>query len=223
MKNNDELLNIIKSHDKLIHSIVNKIKGHYDRNDLYQVGVIGLIKAYRNYKEEYGAKFSTYAFSYILGEMKKYTREDKGIKISRDMFKLNNKIEQVKDMLSQKLMREPSTSELSKFLEIDEYEITNALSINNYIQSLDVPTNNDGKELNLYDNIKQEEVVDIIDKISLKEQLESLSEKDQKLIQMRYINDQTQTEVANILGLTQVQVSRREQKVLTRLRINMGA
>ncbi len=221
MKNKEELINIIKSHEKLIYSIANKIKGHYDRDDLFQVGVIGLIKAYQNYNEEYQAKFSTYAFSYILGEIKNYTREDKGMKIGRDLFKLKNKIEKAKDMLSQKLMREVTTSELALFLEIDERSIINALNIHNYIESLDYFASNDGRELSLYDTIKQEEAVDIIDKLSLEEQIANLSKEEQKLIYMRYMDNQTQTEVARNLGLTQVQVSRKEQRVLIKLRKNM--
>jgi RNA polymerase sporulation-specific sigma factor len=217
----NELVNIVLNNEKLIYSIVNKIKGYYDKNDLYQVGVIGLIKAYRNYNDSYNTKFSTYAFSYILGEIKKYIREDRGIKISRDLFKLSNKIDQAREVLAQRLMHEPTLKELSLFLEIDEQQISEALGIHEYIQSLDVPLNEDGKELTLYDNIQQEERIEMIDKINLDDGISNLSLEDQKLIYMRYLDDKTQQEIADTLGLTQVQVSRQEQKVLTKLRSNL--
>ncbi len=215
---NNELLDIILNHEKLIYAIINKMKGKYDQEDLYQVGVIGLIKAYRNYNASYGVKFSTYAFSYILGEIKKYIRENKGIKISRDLFRLSSKIERAQDLLSQKLMRIPTVKELSIYLEIDEDRITEALNIHNYIQSLDIPINDDGKELTLYDSIQQEEDINLLDKIYLDEEVAKLPIEEQAIVHLRYKEDQTQMETATFLGLTQVQVSRREQKVLTKLR-----
>ncbi|MGI6325142.1 MAG: sigma-70 family RNA polymerase sigma factor [Bacilli bacterium] len=221
MQNNEALMEVINDHEKLIYSIVNKIKSHHDYDDLFQVGVIGLIKAYRNYDQSYGTKFSTYAFPYILGEIKKFVREDRGIKISRDLFRLSDQIERARDLLAQKLMRVPSISELAIYLEIDEDKINEALNIHTYIQSLDVPVNDEGKELTLYDSISVTEPIDLLDKLYLKELIISLPTADQQLIYMRYEKDRTQNEIANTLGLTQVQVSRQEQKVLTRLKKSM--
>ena len=221
MQNNEALMEVINDHEKLIYSIVNKIKNHHDYDDLFQVGVIGLIKAYRNYDQSYGTKFSTYAFPYILGEIKKFVREDRGIKISRDLFRLSDQIERARDLLAQKLMRVPSISELAIYLEIDEDKINEALNIHTYIQSLDVPVNDEGKELTLYDSISVTEPIDLLDKLYLKELIISLPTADQQLIYMRYEKDRTQNEIANTLGLTQVQVSRQEQKVLTRLKKSM--
>lgn len=221
MQNNEALMEVINDYEKLIYSIVNKIKSHHDYDDLFQVGVIGLIKAYRNYDQSYGTKFSTYAFPYILGEIKKFVREDRGIKISRDLFRLSDQIERARDLLAQKLMRVPSISELAIYLEIDEDKINEALNIHTYIQSLDVPVNDEGKELTLYDSISVTEPIDLLDKLYLKELIISLPTADQQLIYMRYEKDRTQNEIANTLGLTQVQVSRQEQKVLTRLKKSM--
>lgn len=180
--------------------------------------MVGLITAYKNYNPEFNNKFSTYAYQYILGEMKKYVREDKGIKISRDISKLNLKIEKCSILLSQKLMRKPSIKEISEFLEIDEYQIAEALKSVNALQSLDETICNDSKEITLYDTIESRKNIDIIDSIMLKDELEKLPEPDKTIIKSRYLKDMTQQEIGKNLGMSQVQVSRYEQKVLTKLK-----
>ena len=149
--------------------------------------------------------------------MKRYIREDKGIKISRNITKLNLKIEKARIILSQKLMRNPSTFELSQFLEIDEYLIIEALNTTNPVQSLDDELN----DMCLYDTISIKERVDKDDLIELKNQLKNLNVEEQKLINYRYLEDYTQSETAKKLGMSQVQVSRFEQKVLKKLKSNM--
>ena len=114
---------------------------------------MGLIKAYNNFDANYNIKFTTYAYPYIVGEMKKLIREDKTIKVSRDLQKISSKIEKVKIMLSQKLMREPSIQELSKELNISEYIIAEALNSNYQVKSIDEPIRKDSKEITLNDII----------------------------------------------------------------------
>ena len=135
---NEELSRIIIENEKLIYKITHFFNNYSNKDDLFQVGCIGLIKAYKNYKDDYNTKFSTYAYSYVLGEIKKYVREDKGIKISKDITKLNLKIEKAHLILSQKLMREPSIKELSDYLGIEEYYISEALLSNNVLSFLDL-------------------------------------------------------------------------------------
>jgi len=108
----------ILEYENLVWSIVAKYGGYFDKDDLYQAGCKGMIEAYKRYDSSRDAKFTSYAYSYILGEMKKVVREDKSIKISRDINKLNSKIEKANSLLSQTLMREPTITELSNYLEI---------------------------------------------------------------------------------------------------------
>ena len=213
----ENLYEVINNHKNLIYKLAHYFEKYTNKEDLFQVGCIGLIEAYKRYDKNVGAKFSTYAYPYILGEMKRYIREDKGIKISRNITKLNLKIEKARIILSQKLMRNPSTFELSHFLEIDEYLIIEALNTTNPVQSLDDELN----DMCLYDTISIKERVDKDDLIELKNQLKNLNVEEQKLINYRYLEDYTQSETAKKLGLSQVQVSRFEQKVLKKLKSNM--
>lgn len=213
-----ELTDLIMQHQNLIYSIIHYFEGYKNKEDLFQVGAIGLIQAHKKYDPNMGTKFSTYAYTYILGEMKKLVMEDKGIKINREINSLNSKIEKTKILLSQKLMREPSTNELAQFLELPEAIIVDALCSKNQIASIDEPMNKDGKEITLHDTLGQRETLSIDTLIDLKNELERLSKEERELIERRYLNNLTQSETAEVLGISQVQVSRKEQKVLTKLR-----
>ncbi len=209
---------IIEDNQNLVYSLAYKFKNYSQKEDLFQVGKLGLIKAYENYDETKGAKFTTYAFPYVLGEMKKLVREDKGYKVSREINALNAKIEQVYTLLSQKLMKEPSTLEVANYLEIDEQLVIQALNANYPISSIDEPFNLDGKEMTLHDTLADLEKIDLDTLIALKLCLEYLSLDEQMLINYRYMNDLTQSETAKLLGINQVQVSRLEHKVLKKMR-----
>lgn len=216
MIKNDEL---ILENQKLVYSIINTYFPNYqNKSDLFQVGCMGLIKASDKYKEEYNTKFSSYAYMFILGEMKKYVREDKGIKLSYDLQKLGYKIEKLRLMLYQKLMREPTTYEISEILGIEEEQVIEALSIPTNIQSLDEPINENGKSISLYDYVSVGDTQDINELIDLKRELAQLSQEERMIIESRYMKDMTQSEAAKILGMSQVQVSRNEKKVLIKLR-----
>lgn len=212
------LSEIISENEKLIYKITHYFTNYESKEDLFQVGCIGLIKAYQNYKEGYNTKFTTYAYPYILGEIKHYVREDKGIKVSRDINKLSLKIEKANMLLTQKLMRVPTIKELSDFLGIEEFFVVESLSSNNIIQSLDEPVECKDDTICLYDKISIPEQIDKDTLIALKQELRSLDREGFDIINSHYIKNLTQTEIANELGLSQVQVSRKEKKVLLKLR-----
>lgn len=207
---------VVLQNQNLIYSIIKKYAKYFDKEDLFQAGVIGLLKAYKNFNEELGVKFSTYAFSSIFGEVRKFVREDKNIKISREYMKLNQAIEKAKEFLSQRLMRTPSVTELSLFLEMDEEKIADVQAANEFIKSLDYETQEE--EIDLYNKIACEEKAYNADIQDLKTELSNLSEEERELIEQRYYNDLTQSETSDKLGISQVQVSRKETKILTKLR-----
>lgn len=207
----------IDKYSNLIYSITHYFEGYKNKEDLYQAGIIGLIEAYNKFDESYNVKFSTYAYKYILGEMRKLVREDKGIKISRNITKLNYQIEKAKMILYQKLYREPTIKELSNFLEVDEEEIIEALKTVNMLQSIDDPINSEGKEITLHDMISDNSM-DLNTLIAFKEELNNLTPFEKEIINKRYLEDLSQSEVANMLGLTQVKISREEAKIKQKIK-----
>ncbi|MBQ7104318.1 MAG: sigma-70 family RNA polymerase sigma factor [Bacilli bacterium] len=209
---------VIEDYDRLIYSIINKYSYFGEIDDLYQVGVVGLLKAFDNYNSSFDTKFSTYAHTYILGEVLKYIRENKVMRTSRELVKLNNRIEKTREILMQKFMREVSNSEIASFLEVDEELVNEAIVASYYVKSLDYELNDEGKELNLYDSISFEEKGYSSDIIDLRDSLDSLSDEERRLIRYRYFDDRTQSDISNELGISQVKVSRSENKILRKLR-----
>ena len=208
----------ILEYENLVWSIVSKYKNYFDKDDLYQVGMIGLMNAYKHFDPNIGTKFSTFAYTYIFGEIHKYVQENRSMKVSRDLLKLNSKIEKGRDVLRQTLMHEPSDYELSIFLEIEEDLIKEAKSSSEMTRSLDALVLED---VALYDQIKVEEKQYSSDILDLKTELNNLEESDKKLIYERYFMDLTQQEVSQNLGMSQVQVSRKESKVLSKLKTRL--
>lgn len=204
---------LIIQNQKLIYKAIHCCNGYGMEEDLFQVGAIGFIKAYRNYDPSFGCKLSSYAFFSILGEMRKYIRENKGIKISPSISKLNSQIERAYNELSQKNMRAPSFLEIAQYLQISEYEVMEAIQSIHALESLDAQE----EEKSLYDIIP-DKVEDLDSLIMLRNKLETLSDYEKKLIHARYFNDCTQSETAKILGTSQVQVSRGEQKIFSKIR-----
>ena len=218
---NNEITNLILENERLIYSIANYFKNYNSKDDLYQAGCLGLITAYKKYNPNINCKFTTYAYPYILGEMRKLVREDKGLKISREITKLNLKIEKAYMLLSQKLMKEPTTEEIARFLEIPEFYVSEAILSLNKIKSIDEPVSSEGREFTLQDVIGKSENLDEL--IMLKELLQELNTEEKTIIENRYIKDYTQSETSKIVGMSQVQVSRKEQKVLQKLKQKMIA
>lgn len=216
--NEQQLIDVIKDNQRLIYSIINKYTKYYEFDDLYQVSVIGIMKAYNNYNENSNAKFSTYAYKYILSEVVNFVNGSKVIKTSREYNKLYKKILETKNILTQRLMKEPSTYELSLFLELDENIINDVLRLKESVKSLDEAISEDGKTLTLLDSLSIDDNNMNIDNILLKELLETLTEEELKLINLRYFQDKTQSETARCLHTNQVQVSRNETKILKKLK-----
>ena len=212
----------IMQYKNYIMSLAQMFEGYKSKEDLFQVGCIGLMDAYSKYNPDMNVKFTTFAYYYIIGEMKKLVRTDKGIKISRDISKLNLKIEKAKILLSQKLMRIPTNKEIADFLEINEYLVNESQKTINILSSIDEPIYQDGKEITLHDYVEDRKE-DINTLLALKQELCSLSEEERNIIEGRYVYDYTQTEIADILGMTQVQVSRKEKKIKEKIKEKLVA
>lgn len=191
---------------------------YFEKDDLYQVAMIGLINALNNYKENKNTKFSTYAYFYILGEVKKFIRESSVVKVSKDLSNLNSSIEKARNYLIQRLGREVSDFEIANFLEIDEKQIQDARMSNLFLKSLDYETEEDQE---LYDFIGYNDDNYNIDYILLNDEINKLDSMDKKIILERYREGLTQTEVSKKLGISQVKVSRLEKDILVRLRTRM--
>ena len=218
--NNKAILDIIKDNKRLICSIINRYTKYYEFDDLYQVSIIGIMKAHKNFKEEYNVKFTTYAYKYILSEIIHFVNDSKLVKTSREYQKLYKKILETKNILTQKLMKEPTIKEISLFLEIDEHIISDVILSQDSIKSLDEILNTDDKKITLLDIISSQNNINL-EHLSLKESLETLSKEELELIHYRYFEDKTQSEVAKIWGTNQVKVSRNEQKILKKLKNNL--
>lgn len=214
----DNLTDLILENKNLIYKISTIFTNYKNKEDLFQVGCIGLINAYKKYDSSYNTKFSTYAYPFIFGEMNNLVRNDKGIKISREITKLSSLIEKASILLTQKLMREPSIFEIASYLEIDEFLVSECLNSRNILKSCDSVICDDGKEVTLLDTIGDVESMDLTTLIALRDELSKLSCDEQVLINTRYMRDMTQSETASLLGMSQVQVCRKEQKVLKKLR-----
>ncbi len=212
MENNLEVRNLVVENEALIYSIVKKFKG--DVEDLFQVGVIGLIKAYNNYDEKFNCKFTTHAYRYIFGEIYQYVLKNKNIKVTNDQVKLNTAINKAMDFLCQNLGREPTDQELSNFLEIPITKLEEIRNVFN-VKSLD----DQRFDFNLYDVIQINNMSDEL--ILLRDALNKLDIKEKELILKRYFYNMTQSEIAAHYGINQVKVSREEGKVLKKLRSYM--
>ena len=195
----------VDNYDSLIYGIIYKCFKYYkSKEDLYQAGYLGLLQALNNYDESIGTKFTTYAYPYIYGEMFKQVNNDKSLKVDRKTNTLYLKITKASALLSQKLMHEPSIEEIAEFLEIDDYLVINALSSSAEILNID------DKQVGYQD--------DLIENMALNEELNKLSLEELNIIDKRYKRDLTQSEVALQMGITQVQVCRKEKKILEKLK-----
>jgi RNA polymerase sporulation-specific sigma factor len=189
----------------------------YEYEDIFQIGSMGLVKAVNNFDPKFNVKFSTYAVPMIMGEIKRFLRDDGIIKVSRSVKNVARKLHYDKEALTKKLDRDPTIDELSAYSGIKTEEIVFALESANGLQYLyDTIHQDDGSPVLLIDKLSEdyEEDNEIVDKIALKEALSNLDTKSRQIIMLRYFKDKTQVQVANMLGISQVQVSRIEKKVL---------
>lgn len=212
---------LISSNSLLVKSIVYRFKNKgVDYDDLYQLGCMGLLKAIYNFDESFGVRFSTYAVPMIIGEIKRFLRDDGEIKVSRIIKYQAYKIARFNEEFQLKHGFEPSVEIISKSLGISADDVVLALDSSKVAVSL-YETVDDGedKSQSLIEKIPSKESEDdIVESIYVKQLLSKLSEREQKLIVLRYFRDKTQGEVSKILGVSQVQVSRLENKILKRLK-----
>ena len=209
----DELL----EYEGLVCSVINRYNNYFDRDDLYQVGMMGLINAYKHFDNREGVKFSSYAYYYIIGEVRRYIRDTNPLKVSRELVTLNQKVIKVKDIMRQKLGREVTNSEVSLFLDIDEEKINDAELALQEIDSLDC-TYSSYEGDDLYNHVEFNDIGMREDILDLHEEIDKLSEEEKKIIISRYYEEKTQQETSDELGISQVQVSRKEGKILEKLR-----
>ena len=217
-------MNSILDYERMVYDVIRKYcYNKNDIDDLYQEGMIALKKAANNYKKEANTSFSTYAYFYIKGEILRYLRENRSIKVSKDLIKLNKSINRAKELLEQKYGRNISYSEISDYLEIPVEKVYDTILANEYVKSLEYELNDEGKELNLYDSIGYVEKGYNEDYIDLRNEIDKLSDFEKKLIKLRYYQDKTQKETSEELGISQVQVSRKEEKILTKIKTKLAA
>ena len=210
----EPLKEVILENSNLIYSIASHFGNNQDMDDLFQIGCIGMMEAYKKFDTSRGVKFTTFAYPYILGRISEYVRENHAIKLSKDMMRARNKIDRAKLYLTQEFMREPTNEELIEYLNIPLENLNMLMNYKGEGVSLDETYLDD---LSLYDVIAAKEV-DYNTLVFLKQEIDSLGEPERTIMYERYFEDMTQSEIANNLGLSQVDVSRREKKVLVKLR-----
>ncbi len=203
---------LVNENLKLVHACCHKMTGRgIEYDDLYSAGCIGLVKAAKKFDESLGYKFSTYAVPVILGEIKCLFRENNPIKLSRSLKELSLKIKAETEKAIKQTGKEPTVSVLAKTLGVTSEEVAEAITASTAVKSLDADESISNKA-----SVNQEE--SMITKISLMQAIDKMENTDKKIIELRYFKDKTQTQTAAALGLTQVQVSRKEKTILNSLR-----
>lgn len=222
-----ELDRLIRDNNGLIWSIVKRFMNRgYEVEDLYQIGCMGFIKSIKRFDTNFEVKLSTYSVPYILGEIKRFIRDDGPIKVSRSIKELNVKINELKKHYLIKTGKDITIEEICKELKVDKEDVIIAMESTNIVDSLDgavTSENKDGKQMTIFEKIstgKNEEDT-ITNKIVIKQLIEELGERDKEIILLRFYKEKTQTEVAKILGISQVQVSRIERKILNNMKIKL--
>ena len=213
---------LVEENMGLIWCVVRRFCGRgVEPEDLFQIGSIGLLKAIDKFDLSYEVKFSTYAVPMIAGEIKRFLRDDGMIKVSRSLKELSYKAYQVRERMQEKLEREPTIEELADEMQVNQEELVLALDSGNEVESLYKPVyQKDGNEVALMDKLEEKEAQEdkILNRMLLKQLLEGLEKEARQLIYLRYFANKTQTEVGKELGISQVQVSRMEKKILKNLR-----
>lgn len=213
---------LIKMHSGLIWNVVRRFMGRgYETEDLYQIGAIGLIRAIDKFDFGYDVKFSTYAVPLITGEIKRFLRDDGMIKISRSLKENQWKIKKAMEMIFQEYGREPTVEELGDKLSMSPEEIMLCMEAIVEVDSMEQCIyGKDGREISLKERLPSEtnEQEELMNRLFLQQLLDSLEERDKHLILLRYFDNKTQTEVAEAMGISQVQVSRLEKRILRQMK-----
>lgn len=211
---------LVNENSPLIKSVIRWFKGKgIENDDLYQLGCMGFLKAINNFDCSFNVKFSTYVVPMVVGEIKRFMRDDGAVKVSRAIKGLNLKINKFVDEFFIDNSRKPTILEIAEHFKIYEQDVVMAMDSAKMPVSLYTPFE-DGDEdgLTIIDRFDGQENEDFVDKFALKDIINKLEERDKKIILMRYFYDKTQSEIAKRLGVSQVQVSRLENKILENLR-----
>ena len=216
---------LVEENMGLVWCIVKRFCGRgTEPEDLFQIGSIGLLKAIDKFNLDFEVKFSTYAVPMIAGEIRRFLRDDGMIKVSRSLKELSYKAHLIRERLQEELGRDATVQELAKELGVPEEELTMALESSGEVESIYKPVyQKDGNEIQLVERLVEKEGHEeqILNKIVLGRLLETLKKEERRLIYLRYFKNQTQTQVGKKLGISQVQVSRMEKKILIYLRSQM--
>jgi RNA polymerase sporulation-specific sigma factor len=216
---------IVQKNMRLVWSVVQRFLNRgYEPDDLFQIGCIGLLKSVDKFDLSYDVKFSTYAVPMIIGEIQRFIRDDGTVKVSRSLKETGNKIRKARDELSKRFGRVPTVAEIANFLEITSEDVVLAQEASRTPSSIhETVYENDGDPITLLDQIADNSENKWFDKIALKEAIRELDERERLIVYLRYYKDQTQSEVAARLGISQVQVSRLEKKILQQMKDQMDA
>lgn len=207
---------LVSCNIRLVWSVVQRFLNRgYEAEDLFQIGCIGLLKSVDKFDLSYDVKFSTYAVPMIIGEIQRFLRDDGTLKVSRSLKELANKVRKTKDELSKRIGRLPTIKEVAEELGISPEDVVFAQEANKPPSSIhETVFENDGDPITLMDQIADDTQEKWFDKLALNEAIGGLSERERLIVYLRYFRDQTQSEVASRLGISQVQVSRLEKKIL---------
>lgn len=226
-ENNEEAMELlIKNNSGLVWNIVKRFIGRgYEAEDLYQIGSMGLIKAIKRFDVNLEVQLSTYAVPYIMGEIKRFIRDDGIIKVSRQTKELAIKIKQIQNEYMNKNGEEISIIKISEMLDIPKEEIAAAIESSNNVDSIYSAEGTNEDERILLEKIadNKDEYNSLVNKIAINEMIENLDEKEKQVVLLRYYREQTQAQVGKILGISQVQVSRIEKRVLDKMRLKLEA
>ena len=208
---------LVRDNDALVHYVVKRLRTQgREYEDLYQLGRLGLVRAVRNFDESYGVKFSTYAVPMIMGEIRRFLRDDGQMRVSRTIKENAKRALEFVNRRREETGEEPTLEEICAELKLSREDAVLALGANQTVRSLSEPL--DGGNLRLEDTLGVNPFERVEKNLLVEKLMASLDEKERTLLTLRYFKSLTQTNVAGIMGLTQVQVSRLEKKILTRLR-----
>lgn len=223
--NQEKMTKLVEENNGLIWSIVKRFKDRgYELEDLYQIGSIGFIKSIKRFDTSFDVRLSTYAVPYILGEIKRFIRDDGSIKVSRSIKELAMKIREVQARFLREKGEEITISEIAKELKVSKEEVATALdSLRPTISIYEDNYSNEEGGICFLDTLstKVDESEQVTNKIALKEMIGTLEEREKQIILLRYYKNKTQMEVAKILGISQVQVSRIEKKILNAMKLKL--
>ncbi len=211
---------LIKENSPLIKCLIKRFKGKgIEYDDLFQIGCLGFLKALKNFKAEFNVKFSTYVVPMVIGEIKRFMRDDGAIKVSRVLKSLNLQINKFIDQYSSINQKAPSIEEIAKKFNVEEQEVILAMDSARMPVSLYSPLDEGEEGLLVMDRVEcEDEGQNMLENLALKELLHKLDKREQKIIMLRFYYDKTQSEIAEQLKISQVQVSRLENKILDNLR-----